>query len=289
MTNTPRDMDSGMPVPPGVDPTVPSAARLYDYGLGGTHNYQADRDAMERVRAIAPELSQAAWANRGFHQRAARWIAQQGIRQFIDIGSGLPTTGNTHQVVEKAAPGAHVVYADHDPIVLAHATELLAGTRTATLIQADLRDPDALLGNKELRSMIDFTKPAGLLLTGVLHFVSDTADPWGLVRRYADALAPGSYVAISHITADTLPPRTVHVFEDMFSRSAEKVYFRPREDVTRFFEGLEIVPPYEGAAPAVVYVGMWDCEPPEDPGDPKWEDIDDDSSRWLYAAVARRP
>ncbi|HLI39791.1 MAG TPA: SAM-dependent methyltransferase [Streptosporangiaceae bacterium] len=267
--------------PPGVDPAVPSPARLYDYYLGGTHNYQADRNAAERIRALVPELTTGAWANRGFHQRAARWIARQGIRQFIDIGSGLPTTGNTHQIVQGIHPRARVVYVDNDPVVHAHAAELLAGNPTATLIQADLRDPEAVLGNRELRELIDFTQPAGLLMTWVLHFVPDAADPWGLVRRYLDALAPGSYLALSHGTADQKPPLAVQTGLDVYAKSTQDIHFRSLEEVSRFFDGLEIVPPYPGADPAVVHAGLWDCEDPET--------ADDDGSSWTYCAVARRP
>src|SRR5579875_3967850 len=183
--------------PPGVDPNVPSPARMYDYYLGGTNNFAVDREAAERIRTVLPELTEGSWANRGFHQRAATWIAEQGIRQFIDIGSGLPTVGNTHEVVQKVHPGARVVYVDNDPIVAAHAAELLAGSHTATLIQADLRDPGSILGNRELRELIDVTEPAGLLMTFVLHFVADDEDPWGLLARYIGALAPGSYLALS--------------------------------------------------------------------------------------------
>src|SRR6266516_7406165 len=134
--------------PPGVDATTPTPARLYDYYLGGTNNFAIDREAAEQLRASLPELTDAAWANRGFHQRAARWMAgQHGIRQFIHLGSRLTTQGNTHEAVTSLAPAARVVYVDHDPMVLAHAKTLLSGTRATTVIQADLRDPDAVLGH----------------------------------------------------------------------------------------------------------------------------------------------
>jgi hypothetical protein len=267
--------------PPDVDPNVPSPARLYDYYLGGRNNYQADRDAAERVRAIVPELSEIAWANRGFHRRAAMWIAAQGISQFIDIGAGLPTVGNTHEVVREVSPGARVVYADHDPVVLAHAAELLADDPAATLIQADLRDPDELLGNDELRALIDFGKPVGLLMTWVLHFVPDNADPWGLVRRYAGALAPGSYLAISHGTADRKPAAAVQTGLEVYAASGQNLYLRPETDVRRFFDGLDLMPPYEGAAPDLAYAGVWGAEEPMD--------VETDGSSWTYAAVARLP
>lgn len=267
--------------PPGIDPAVPSPARVYDYVLGGTNNYQADRDAAENIRAQIPEMKDGAWANRGFHQRAARWIAECGIGQFIDLGAGLPTVGNTHEVVQKINPHARVVYADNDPVVYAHATELLADSHTATLIQADLRDPDSILGNRELRELTDFAQPAGLLLTAVMNFVPDSSDPWGLVRRYMDALAPGSYLALSHWTDDKVPPRAAQRVREVYSRGTQPIYFRSKASIERFFDGLEIVPPYEGAQPTVTFAGLWACEDPEL--------ADSDGSRWSYCAVARRP
>ena len=274
-------MTETLPVPPGVDPNVPNVARMYDYGLGGTHNYQADRDAVDKVRAVMPEMADTVAVNRGFHQRAARRIAQCGIRQFIDLGAGLPTYGNTHHIVQKIQPDARVVYVDHDPVVLAYATELLADNTNATLIQADLRDPDAVLGNPELRSMIDFAQPVGLLMTGVLYFVSDASDPHALVRRYVETLAPGSYLAISHVSADVVPPAMVATIQETYSRASEMMYFRPKAEIERFFDGLEIMPPYEGAGPGVTFIGLFDCEDPDE--------ADDESSHWLYAAVARCP
>ena len=268
-------------VPPGVDPSTPSPARLYDYYLGGVNNFPVDRDAAERVRAIMPELSDAAWANRGFHQRAARWMAEQGVRQFIDIGSGLPTAGNTHEAVQKVAPGARVVYVDNDPMVAAHARDLLVGDGSTKFIPADLRDPDSVLGDLDLRGQVDFSKPAGLLMTSVMHFVADEGDPWGLVARYLAALAPGSYLALSHATMDQLPPNMVQAGLELYERAAERLYPRSRADIERFFAGLELVAPYAGAAAAVSYVGLWGAEDPEA--------ADSDGSRVLYCGVARRP
>ena len=139
-------MTEDPPVPPGVDPNVPSPARLYDFYLGGSHNFPADRAAAQRIITALPDLPDAAWANRSFHQRAARWLAEQGIRQFIDIGSGLPTVGNTHEIVQAVAPDARVVYVDNDPMVALFSAELLKDTQAATVVTADLRDPPAVLG-----------------------------------------------------------------------------------------------------------------------------------------------
>src|SRR5258707_4120309 len=170
-------MSDAQYVPPGVDPTRPTAARLYDYYLGGTTNFAADRAVAERLKADVPDLIDAVWANRGFHGRAAVWLARRGIRQFIDIGSGLPTQNNTHEAVHKVAPEARVVYVDNDPMVAAHAEALLAEDGTTTVITADLRNPDALLGDPALVGLIDFAEPAGVLMTSVIHFVPDEMYP----------------------------------------------------------------------------------------------------------------
>jgi hypothetical protein len=268
-------------VPAGIDPTRPSPARMYDYMLGGSHNFQVDRDATEKFRAQMPDLGDAAWANRGFHGRAARWMAsERGVRQFLDVGSGLPTQSNTHEVVHAVAPGARVVYVDIDPMVGVLAQELLTDEGATAVIQGDLRDPDAVLGHPKLRALIDFDEPVGLLMTAVLQFVADESDPWGLVARYTAALCPGSYLALSHITADKLPPKAIETGVQIYQRATESAYPRARAEIERFFTGLEMVPPYEGAGPVLTTVGLWGSE---DPGA-----ADTDGSRALYCGVARR-
>jgi len=268
-------------IPAGVDPGVPAPARMYDYFLGGRNNFPADRDAAERVRDVIPEVIDAAWANRGFHQRAARWLAEQGIGQFIDIGSGLPTVGNTHDVVQKVLPSARVVYVDNDPLVLAYSADLLKGNPLTTVVLADLRDPDGVLGHPELRALIDFAEPVGLMMTAVVHFVAPPLDPWGLVATYTRALAPGSYLALSQVTDEKTPPASVRTAEEMYSRASENLYFRSRADVERFFAGLEMVSPSPHTPAAVVHVGEWGAEDPAL--------ADSDGSRWLYCGVGRRP
>ena len=266
--------------PPGVDPARPSTARIYDYLLGGEHNFAADRAAGQMLKSRAPELMDSAWANRGFHQRAAKWIALQGVRQFIDIGSGLPTVGNTHEVVRRVAPNARVVYIDNDPMVLAYGKALLGDDRNATVILADIRDPEAVLGNTELRGLIDFTEPVGLLITAVLHFVSDENEPAKLISRYMAALAEGSYLALSHLTADQKPVLAVQTLVEVGLRAAGGGYLRSKTEVRELFEGLEIVSPYAGADPDLTWVGLWDCEDPAL--------ADSEGSRWLYCGVAKK-
>jgi S-adenosyl methyltransferase len=274
MTETPD-------VPAGVDPDTPSPARLYDYFLGGTNNFPADRQAGEMLKAAVPDIVDAIWANRGFHGRAAVWMAEQGIRQFIDVGSGLPKQHNTHQAVQRVAPGARVVYVDHDPIVAAHSAPLLAADGTTTLITADWRDPDTVLSHPGLLKLIDLAEPVGVLMTTFIHFVPDDLDPWGLVARYMAGVAPGSYLALSHGTYDKIPPIQIQAGVDTFAKTSRHVHLRSRAEVERFFEGLELVPPYEGAQRVLTYAGLW--------GAVDIEAADSEGSRGLYVGVARRP
>jgi hypothetical protein len=267
-------------IPADVDPARPAPARIYDYLLSGKNNFQSDRDAAKRIMALVPEIKDCAWANRSFHQRAARWIADRGVRQFIDIGSGLPTVGNTHDVVRSVDTSCRVAYVDNDPMVRAQSAQLLAGTPGVRVILGDLRDPEQVLADPELRELIDFTEPVGLLMTAVVHFVADESDPWGLIRRYLAALAPGSYLALSHLTSDHKPPRAVHEFRRVFNRATEQVHFRSRPEVERLFEGLDMVSAHDPEAPGrLCYVGDWEAEDPEM--------ADSDGSRWLYCGVAR--
>jgi S-adenosyl methyltransferase len=268
--------------PAGVDPTKPSPARLYDYYLGGTHNFEVDRQAGENIRKQMPELADAAWANRGFHGRAAVWMAaEHGIRQFIDLGPGLPTQNNTHEAVQNVAPRARVVYVDVDPIVAAYGGALLDPDGTTTVVTADLRDPAGVLAHPDLRRLIDFSQPVGLLMTAVMHFVADEEDPWAVVAQYMSAMAPGSYLALSHITDDKLPPQSVQAIREVYARATNNIYFRPRPEIERFFDGLELVPPHAGAGPGISYVGSWGAE--------DLEEADSDGSRVSYCGVARRP
>ena len=274
-------MNEAPQIPAGVDTGRPTPARIYDYMLQGSNFFQVDRFAAEQILKAAPEIRDAAWSNRGFHQRAAKWIGQHGVRQFVDIGSGLPTVGNTHEVVQKIVPGAHVVYVDNDPMVELHSRALLDSGGTFSVICADLREPDTILDHPQLRKLIDFSEPTGLLMTGVMMFVSDPSDPWALVSRYVGALTSGSYLSLSHLTDDYKPPAAAEGFRAVFDTATEHIYFRSKAKVERFFRGLELVAPYEGAEPGVTFTGLWGAE-----------DValaDSDGSRWLYCGVARKP
>lgn len=274
-------MNKALHVPEGLDVTRPSPARIYDYMLGGTHYFDADAAAAKRILSVVPEVRDTAWANRGYHQRAATWIARQGVRQFIDIGSGLPTVGNTHDVVRKIHADARVVYVDIDPMVELHSQAILPSGGAVSVFRGDVREPAAILDNPSLQALIDPREPTGLLITGVMMFVSDSDDPWGLVSRYTQAVGPGSYLSLTHLTNDAKPPAAVEGFRRIFDTATEHLYFRSKAEVARFFDGLEIVPPYPGAVPGLTHSGMWGAE--------DLELADSEGSRWLYCAVARVP
>jgi trans-aconitate methyltransferase len=274
-------MAIGPEVPAGVDTSVPTAARIYDYMLLGSNYFEADERACKRLLDAVPYARDVAAANRGFHQRSAKWIAQQGIRQFLDIGSGLPTVGNTHEIVQQVNPAAHVVYVDKDPMVERHSRQLIDRNGTVAVICADLREPDTILDSPELHKMIDFSQPVGLLLTAVLQFVSDADDPWALAARYVDELSPDSYLAVSHLTDDYKPPAAAEGFRSVFDNATDHMYFRSEAKVNRFFDGLEMVEPYDGGELGLAFAGVWGCEDAEL--------ADSEGSRWLYCGVARKP
>src|SRR6266568_6538928 len=202
-------------VPPGVDTQRANVARVYDYWLGGSHNFLADQDLGRAIAAVEPNVRAIARANRAFVGRAVRYLAAAGVRQFLDIGSGIPTQGNVHEVARQADPAARVAYVDTDPVAIAHSKAMLAGNENATIIDADLRDPEKILTHPATGRLIDFSQPAGLLIVAMLHFLSDAEDPWRLVATLRDALAPGSYLVLCHGTNEGRPS---------VARAAEKVY-----------------------------------------------------------------
>jgi hypothetical protein len=202
-----------------------------------------------------------------------------GIRQFIDLGSGLPTQNNTHDAVQAVTPGARVAYVDNDPVVAIYAPQLLTADGTTAVVTGDLCDTAAVLADPGLRAVIDLAEPVGLLATAVLHFVPDHDDPWAAMRRYTSALVPGSYLALSHFTADNMPPAPVHSGTQVYGQVTGGLFPRTRAEVMRFFDGMELEPPYPGAGPVLSYVGTWQAEDPAA--------ADTDGSRGLYAGVAR--
>ena len=243
-----------------INTGVPNPARVYDYFLGGKDNFPADREVADQMLAIAPVAREVVEDNRAFLRRAVEVLAAEaGIRQFIDLGSGLPTQGNVHEIAQAAAPEARVVYVDNDPMVVAHSRALLAGDNTVA-IEGDLRQPGTVLDHPEVRELIDFGRPVALLLLAILHFLPDEEDPFGIVARYIDALPAGSHLAISHGTRD-IPERPDLSPEEMaeMGTKAEQLYqlttaslvTRTRAEVERFFDGLELL------EPGVVEIQRW--------------------------------
>ncbi len=258
-------------VPGDIDVAVPSAARVYDYLLGGAHNFDVDRLVGEKVLAVQPNGRQIARSNRAFMSRAVRFLVSKGITQFLDLGSGIPTVGNVHEIAQHADPRARVVYVDHDPIAVAHSQLILDGNPLATVVAADLTEPEAVLRNSTIRNFLDFSKPLGLLMVAVFHFVSDDKHPVEVVRKYVEAIPSGSYVALSHLTADQMADEMAGVVEAM-KNSRDPMFFRSYADVVALFDGLDVV------EPGVVSAPLWR----KDYGD----DVDQEG---VYAGVGFKP
>ncbi len=241
----------------GVDITVPNAARVYDYFLDGSHNFAADRDMANKIQKVMPAVRDAARINRSFLRRAVLFMVDSGIRQFLDIGSGIPTVGNVHEIAQRADPECRVVYVDKEPVAVAHSELLLAGNDRATVIQANLRDVEGILGHSRTRCLLDFDQPIGLLLLAVLHFVPDSWDPVGMLAQYRDRLIPGSYLAVSHVTTDGNPTGLTEIVQQ-YQDTPEPIYPRSHEEVLRLFAGFEL------GEPGLVGSAVWR---PSGPGD----------------------
>ena len=245
-------------IPPGVDTHRANVARVYDYWLGGSHNFLADQDVGRAIAAVEPNMRAIARANRAFLGRAVQFLAAAGIRQFLDIGSGIPTQGNVHEIAQQADPAARVVYVDVDPVAIAHSKAILAGNENAAVIEGDLRDPEKILTHDISRRLIDFSQPTGLLLMVVLHFIADAEDPWRILATLRDALAPGSYLVLGHATYEG-KPEIAHATETVYNRGVSaQLHLRPRAEILRFFDGFELVDP------GLVYVPLWRPASPDD-------------------------
>ncbi|WP_369261150.1 SAM-dependent methyltransferase [Streptomyces sp. R35] len=249
--------------PLAIDTSKPHPARMYDYFLGGKDNYEVDREAAEQFIKVAPEVRDGVRANRRFMHRAVRHVvAEGGIRQILDVGTGLPTEPNVHQIAHAIAPGTRVVYVDNDPIVSAHAAALMDsadGTDSAhtSVVLADLRDPRALLDHPEVRKAIDFDRPVALLLVAVVHFLSDAEDPDAIVATLRDALPTGSYLVLSHATGDIHEDRREDA-ASVYNKATATLNLRPHDRVLDFFGDFTLV------APGLVPVPDWrPDEPPE--------------------------
>src|SRR4051794_20046216 len=237
-------------LPAEVDLSRPSAARVYDYYLGGSHNLEVDRHMAREAISLWPDLPEIMRSNRAFLRRSVRYLAGQGISQFLDIGSGIPTVGNVHEAAQRAEPRARVVYVDVDPVAVAHSRAILAGDERTAVVHADLREPETFLGPPTVRAMLGLEQPIAVLMVAVLHFVSDEDDPFGAVARVRDRLAPGSHLVISHASAEGRPEAAAS-HRELYSRTPTPMTMRSRDEITQFFDGFDLVDP------GLVWLPLW--------------------------------
>jgi len=245
-------------VPEGVDITVPHAARIYDYALGGVHNFPVDRDFVERAQQAVTGARQLARANRAFLGRAVRWLADAGITQFLDIGSGIPTAGNVHEVAQAVNPLARVIYVDFDPVAVRQSRSLLAGNPLAGVIEANLRRPAEILAHPEVTGLIDFGEPVAVLTVAVLHFIPDSAGLGEIIATLGAALSPGSYLVLSHVGPDPTPEGKAEQDRliKMYEQTPTPVTVRTAEQVTALIE-----PTFELVGPGLVAATDWYPDP----------------------------
>jgi S-adenosyl methyltransferase len=260
-------------VPAGVDTEKPSSARIYDCLLGGAHNFEADRRVAAQMMATDPEGAPIAWANRAFLRRAVEFLVDAGVRQFLDIGSGIPTVGHVHEVAQGAAPESRVVFVDVDPVAVAHSRMMLKGNDRTAVILEDVRRPEQILAAPEMR-LLDLDQPVAVLVVGLFHFISD-ADPVGILSRLTAPLVSGSYLALSHLTDDG--PRDMAVATEIFRRAGIEFIMRSRTEVEALFGGFDLV------EPGVVWTPHWR----PDSRDAPYHDQPEMSA--IYAGVGRKP
>jgi len=259
----------GSEVPSDIRADIPHPARVYDYYLGGKDNFAADRDAAEWALQLLPQLRDYARGNRTFMVRATRFLREAGIRQFLDIGSGFPTSPNVHEVAQEADPSNRVVYVDNDPMVVVHAAALMATSASTRAVCADLRDEETVLG--DAGKLLDFTQPVALMFVACLHHIPDEDDPAGIVARYLAHVAPGSHLVLSHYT-DEFAPERVRAHEEEARRRHSSVTGRSKEAITAMFNGRELLDP------GLVLVNYW--RPATSPGP-------NAGQAWAYGGVAR--
>jgi hypothetical protein len=259
----------------------PHPARVYDYMLGGKDNFEADRSAAELALKANPTGRAGPLENRAFMVRAVRYLAAEaGIRQFLDIGTGIPTSPNVHEIAQSIAPASRIAYADNDPIVLAHARALMTSSPEGqtVYIDGDLREPDGILDNPGLRKVVDLSQPVGLLLVAVMHLIEDAEDAYGYCRRYVAAIPEGSYLVLTHLTDELAPERMRGVSETMRQRGMTLIP-RGKAEIERFFDGLDLV------EPGIEIANRWRPDPETARGsDPAY-----DADVSIYGGVARKP
>lgn len=250
-------------VPEGVDITVPNASRVYDYALGGVHNFQVDRAFYTQAEKVMPQVRVMAQANRAFLGRAVRWLSAAGVRQFLDLGSGIPTLGNVHEVAQEADPATRVVYVDIDPVAVEQSNSLLKDNRYATAIRGDLRDPGAILRDPRLLESLDFAEPVAVLMVAVLHFIPDRNDPAAIIGEFGAALTPGSFLAISHGTLESTEAARAQqeAVRKLYEQTPTPFVVRDADQVAGLLgESFALQPP------GVVNIDQWHPEDDEDAG-----------------------
>jgi S-adenosyl methyltransferase len=255
-----------------VDPDRPNPARVYDYLLGGACNFEVDRVFAHKLLEVAPDANAILRHNRAFLGRAVQFCVDQGIQQFLDLGAGIPTVGNVHEIAQRADPGCRVVYVDHEPIAVAHSELMLEHNDNASAVLADLLDVDLVLGSQPVQRLLDFTQPMAVILAAVLHFIPDEANPHHAVTRYVDAMAPGSFLILSH--GARTDQQRFRAVRRMYHQSGTPALGRTREQIQAFMSGTQIV------EPGLVWTPQW--QPEFDPGDHP-------GSAMIYAAVGRKP
>ena len=241
----------------GIDLERPSVARVYDYFLGGAHNFAVDRQLAEAITGITPAFGDTMRAHRAFLRRVVRFLMDAGVTQFLDIGSGIPTVGNVHEIARRTDPSARVVYVDIDPIAVSHSRVILAGDPRTAVIQADARDTDRILEDPETSQVLDLDRPVAVLLVGVLDYVPDTHDPVGIVRRLRDAVCPGSYLALVNATHESQPADVVEA-QKLLGRTGTPIYLRSRSELLDQFAGLTLL------EPGLVHLPLWRPDSPLD-------------------------
>jgi hypothetical protein len=261
-------------VPEGVEVTVPNAARMYDYTLGGYHNFAVDRQHIERAERAMPGIVALAHANRAFVGRSVRWLVDAGIRQFLDIGSGIPTLGNVHEVAHGAAPDSRVMYVDIDPVAVAHSQALLAGNDQAGVIQADLRRPAEILYHPDVLALLDFSQPVAVLLNAVMHFLPDSDEPLTITARIREELVAGSYLVMTHGRQAPATAAEQERVAKLYESTPTSFHLRDEDYVRRMFDGFELV------EPGITTVTRWRPDPAEQ---------DDPPLDSMLAVVGRKP
>ena len=246
--------------PDDVDLDRPSAARVYDYILGGSHNFAIDRALGDELERATPYVAETMRANRHFLRRVVRFLVAQGLDQFVDIGSGIPTVGNVHEIAQQEDPDARIVYDDIDPVAVAHSRRILQGNDRTVVLQADVRDAEAIFAAQELQGLIDVSRPVALLLAGIMHFIPDADDPAAIVAELCARLAPGSHVVISHVTWEDQPPEAMEA-QRLSERTPTPLYARSHAEIQAMFDGLEMV------EPGLVHFPLWRPDDPADVGE----------------------